>query len=218
MQHISDGFPDRIKPYLTGTTALEIGCGNGARTQEIAAYFSCLTSIDPDPALIAEANRLNRCDNITFQVGSAEKLAFPDNNFGAVLFSLSFHHIPASLMQQAIAEATRVVTPAGHVIFIEPGHEGSLIEAELLFGCCDGDERKAKALACYSMLAAEQLTEVYEFYGESFFLFDSEQDFFEHIAWKEGTQAALCDYLEYHNYKLSASRRINVFRKAQTEI
>jgi ubiquinone/menaquinone biosynthesis C-methylase UbiE len=218
MQHLNDGFRDRLKPYLAGTSALEIGCGNGTRTQEIAAYFTCLTGIDPDPDLIATANSINRCNNITFQVGSAEKLAFPDNSFGAVLFPLSFHHVPVDRMQRTIAEAARVVTPAGHVIFIEPTHEGSLIEAELLFGCCDGDERKAKALACYHMLAAKQLTEVCEFYGESLFLFDSEQDFFENIAWKEGTQAALCDYLERHNYKLSAKRRINVFRKTQKEI
>lgn len=76
----------------------------------------------------------------------------------------------------------------------------------------------SRALQVAAPIEHKQLTEVCEFYGESLFLFDSEQDFFEHIAWKEGTQAALCDYLECHNYKLSASRRINVFRKAQTEI
>lgn len=217
MQHQDDGFWNHLKPYLGGTTALEIGSGNGARTQEIASYFTRLTGIDPDPALILTANRMNRSDNLVFQIGTAEKLAFADNSFESVLFSLSFHHIPPELMQQSIVEAVRVVTPNGHVVFIEPTNEGSFIAAELLFGCCDGDERAAKAQAYNTMLAAEQMQDVSEFYGESVFMFDSDQDFFDNIACLEGSQALISDYLDVHNYSLSARRRINVFRKAQKE-
>lgn len=214
MQHFSDGYWERLKPYLAGTTALEVGCGNGARTREIAPYFKSLTGMDPGPLLIAEARRNNCLDNLVFQAGSAEDLPFPDGSFEVVLFPLSFHHIAPELMRPAIAEAVRVLTPKGSVIFIEPENEGSFIAAELLFGCCDGDERRQKALAYYTMLTSEQLTEVCEMRGESFFQFDSEQDFLENIAWLEGTRSALADYLACHDYRLSAKRRINVFRKA----
>lgn len=218
MKQSTDGFWDRLRPYLAGTVALEIGCGNGERTQDIAQYFTSLTGIDPDPMLIANANRMNRCDNLIFQIGSAEKLAFPDNSFETIIFSLSFHHVPVNLMPLAIAEAARVVIPAGHVIFIEPASEGSFIAAELLFGCCDGDESAVKSKAFEAMLASEMLSQVSELYGESFFQFDSGQDFFDNIAWLEGSQNLISEYLVCHNYQLSAKRRINIFRKAQKEI
>ncbi|SRR6266571_4198542 len=81
MKHSAEGFLDKIKPFGADRNTLEIGCGDGARSHEIAAIFSSLTGIDPDPALIEEANRHNRFENRRFLVGSAEKLGFTDECF-----------------------------------------------------------------------------------------------------------------------------------------
>ena len=130
------------------------------------------------------------------------------------MFPLSFHHIPIDKMHAAIDEATRVLKEGGYIIFIEPTYEGTFIEAEMLYGCCDGDERKEKAMAYYTMLASDKLIEVAEFNSESIFAFDSNRDFFDNIAILAGTEARIVAYLETNNLKLSAKRRVNVFRKA----
>jgi len=214
MKHLAEGFLDKIKPFGADRNTLEIGCGDGARSDEIAAIFSSLTGIDPDPALIAKANRHNSFENRRFLVGVAEKLGFADASFDLVMFPLSFHHIPIDKMHAAIAEATRVLQEGGYIIFIEPTYEGTFIDAEILYGCCDGDERKEKAMAYYSMLASDKLSEVAEFESESIFTFESKQDFFDNIAILAGTEANISNYLETYNFKLSARRRVNVFRKA----
>src|SRR5215813_9644659 len=87
---------------------------------------------------------------ITFRVGSAPDLDDLNTFFDAVVFTLSLHHIPASLMGEAIESAARVVRKSGYVIFVEPTFSGSFFEAELVFDASDGDERAQKALAYYS--------------------------------------------------------------------
>lgn len=217
MKHFAEGFLDKLKPFGSDKNTLEIGCGDGARSAEIASIFSSLTGIDPDPASIEKANRHNRFENRRFLVGVAENLEFPDASFELVIFPLSFHHIPIDKMHAAIAEATRVLKEGGYIIFIEPTYEGTFIDAEILYGCCDGDERKEKAMAYYSMLASDKMIEVAEFNSESIFAFDSKQDFFENIAILAGTEAKIIKYLEINNFKLSAKRRVNVFRKPNGE-
>ncbi len=67
------------------------------------------------------------------------------------------------------------------------------------------------------MLASDKLSELAEFESESIFTFDSKQDFFDNIAILAGTEAKIVDYLETNNFKLSAKRRINVFRKPYSQ-
>jgi len=213
MQHFAKGFLEKINPFITDKITLEIGCGDGTRSNEIAGIFKSLTGIDPEQKLIEKANKNNVFPNRTFLVGSGEKLNFSDKCFDLVIFPLSLHHIRIQSMSLSINEAIRVLNSNGRIIFIEPTFEGSFIEAEILFGCCDGDERKEKAIAYFTILNSKNMKEILEFTSESVFEFLSDQDFFDNITTSNDNKNEIAQYLKAHNYKLSAKRRINIFEK-----
>jgi ubiquinone/menaquinone biosynthesis C-methylase UbiE len=102
-------------------------------------------------------------ENTEFFEGSAEALTWPESTFDVAMFTLSLHHMDFDIMPAAIDEAIRVLRPGGTVIFLEPMPVGTFFEAEMHFGCCDGDERRELAYAKYTMLNSERLTEIEEF-------------------------------------------------------
>jgi len=213
MQHSAKDFWEKITPFITDKITLEIGCGDGSRSSEMAGFLKSLTGIDPEQRLIEKAIKNNIFPNRKFLVGSGEKLDFLDKSFDLVMFPLSLHHIPINKMSISIEEALRVLNSKGIIIFIEPTFEGSFIEAEMLFGCCDGDERREKAIAYFTILNSKNMKEILEFTSESVFEFLSDEDFFENIITPKNNKNKIIEYLKAYNYRLSAKRRINIFQK-----
>lgn len=213
MIKIDKTFFEKIKVLAAGRDVLEIGCGDGTYLQGVVQDFKSFTGIDPSPTLIKKANQKNECSFARFFVCSAEDLNFPDESFSLVIFTLSLHHIPFEKMNLAIDEAVRVVKKGGLIIFVEPTNEGSFIEAEMRYGCCDGDERKQKAFAYFSILNACKIREIEEFESEAIFDFESKADFFENIATLTGTEKDIGLFLESNDYRLRVKRRVNVFTK-----
>jgi ubiquinone/menaquinone biosynthesis C-methylase UbiE len=77
---------------LKGRRILEIGCGRGRLTREFVHLASSVVAIDPDPARIADARRLKATEgmsNVSFRVGSAERLRPSGEPFEVALFSWS---------------------------------------------------------------------------------------------------------------------------------
>jgi len=71
---------------------LEIGCGDGRLTFQIAPIASSVLAIDPDPLSIEEAageQQRRGIANIDFQVGSIERLSAAGAPFDVALFSWS---------------------------------------------------------------------------------------------------------------------------------
>ena len=71
---------------------LEVGCGDGRLTFQIAPIASSVLAIDPDRLSIDEAaaeQHRRRIANIDFQVGSIERLAARGAPFDVALFSWS---------------------------------------------------------------------------------------------------------------------------------
>lgn len=76
---------------LTGRSVLELGCGDGRLTLQFAPLASRVVAIEPDPARIALARRAAAAEgisNVTFRVGSAERLRV-GGTFDVALFSWS---------------------------------------------------------------------------------------------------------------------------------
>ncbi len=77
---------------LTGRRVLEIGCGDGRLTRQVARLASSVVAIEPDPAKIALALRQTASSgisNVSFRVGSAERLRLSGELFDVALFSWS---------------------------------------------------------------------------------------------------------------------------------
>jgi ubiquinone/menaquinone biosynthesis C-methylase UbiE len=77
---------------LNDRRILEIGCGDGRLTRQIAPLASSVVAIEPDAAKIATARRLvasQGITNVSFRVGSAQHLRLGGEPFEVALFSWS---------------------------------------------------------------------------------------------------------------------------------
>ena len=94
---------------------VEVGCGNGAFTEELIARCApaAVTAIDPSEGQLSFARTRPGAKLAQFQLGDAEALPFPDRSFDAAAMALviTFLSDPA----KAVAEMARVVRPGGMV-------------------------------------------------------------------------------------------------------
>ena len=77
---------------LRGRRILELGCGDGRLTRQLAPVASEIVAIEPDRSKVATARRLaasDGIDNVTFRVGSADRLRVRGRPFDVALFSWS---------------------------------------------------------------------------------------------------------------------------------
>ena len=207
-------FVRKIESYCSGKVVLEIGCGDGKRSREVAGSSKSWIGIDPDPVGIREASQYDLPENTKFLQGNAEALGWPDFTFDVVMFTLSLHHIDLDIMPAAIDEAVRVLRPGGVVIFLEPLPVGTFFDAEMSFGCCDGDERRELAYANFTMLDTARLKEIEEFVDQVSVEYDSFEDFTTHVPTKEKTHVQLERFLADRQFSLNEQFRLNVFEIA----
>jgi len=106
---------------LQDQEVLEIGCGDGRITSQLAGKAKRLVAIDPEAANIAEAKET--MDGVGLRIGSGECLEFPSESFDVILFTLSLHHQDSSV---ALREAKRVLRDHGRVVILEPVNNGEI--------------------------------------------------------------------------------------------
>lgn len=125
---------------LEDRDVLEIGCGDGRITADMAGKSRRLVAVEPELESLAVAK--NNIPGVAFFSSSGEALPFTDKSFDIVLFTLSLHHQDGST---ALQEALRVMRDAGRLVVIEPAVDGELAivcnlfndETEVLNGAID---------------------------------------------------------------------------------
>ncbi len=100
-----------------GMKILEIGCGLGYFTKELARTGALITAIDVSPDLLDAARVKIKQDNVTFKEEDAASLTFADNSFDSIVGSSVLHHID---IDEALKELHRVLRPGGTLCFTEP--------------------------------------------------------------------------------------------------
>jgi ubiquinone/menaquinone biosynthesis C-methylase UbiE len=218
MLRIKDDFVEKLAKAipLEDRVVLDVGCGEGIRSVEIARKCGHLTGIDPSEEAVAKANKLGLLStggvrNAFFTQGRAEVSMWRPQLFDVVTFCLSFHHVHQELMGRVIDEALYVLQPGGYVVFLEPGTEGTLFEAELEFDAFDGDEREVKKAAYKAMMSHPGLILHQEFLDETIFRFCSARDFGK-TAQPKKNHGYIEPFLRKNEFRLNAVRRINIFR------
>jgi ubiquinone/menaquinone biosynthesis C-methylase UbiE len=199
---------DSVK--LKNKVILEIGCGGGNKTVQIAKMCKMVVAIDNNLPRILDAKKENQSSNITYTQSSANPLLFEDKSFDVVIFTLSLHHLSKNEMRSAIKEAIRVTVSSGIIIFLEPTNNGSFFEAAIIFGSSDGDERLQKAYAYFEILNTKGYREIYEGFWKTTFLFDSKNDFVVSLRPKINLNN-IDTFLKKKNYRLEAEGRVNIF-------
>jgi ubiquinone/menaquinone biosynthesis C-methylase UbiE len=94
---------------------VEVGCGNGAFTEELIAHTApaAVSAIDPSEGQLAFARTREAAKLAQFRLADAQALPFPDNSFDAAAMALVITFIPDPA--KAVAEMARVVRPGGGV-------------------------------------------------------------------------------------------------------
>ena len=107
---------------LTGKDVLEIGCGRGGGTAFVFERFRprMMTAVDLAPSAIARCCSTHARPGLTFVVGDAEALPFPDASFDAVLSVESSHCYPS--VPQFLGEVSRVLRPGGVLLLADFRH------------------------------------------------------------------------------------------------
>ena len=105
---------------VTGLDMLELGCGTAYFSAWLARRGARPVGLDPTPAQLATARRLQAETGIDFPLveGAAEALPFPDHSFDMVVSEYG-----ASLWADPylwVPEATRVLRAQGRLVFLVP--------------------------------------------------------------------------------------------------
>ena len=104
---------------LTGLQALEVGCGRGGGASWLHRTFhpAAMTGVDFSAQAIALCKQRYPLPGLTFLVGDAEKLPFPDASFDAVVNVESSHCYGS--MSAFLREVARVLKPGGHFLYAD---------------------------------------------------------------------------------------------------
>lgn len=111
-QSVGDVFLDWL-PAGDSQRWLDVGCGNGAFTEQIVhrRQPADVQGIDPSAGQIAYAQARVGAAGAAFQVGDAMTLPFAANRFDAAVMALVISFVPDPA--KAVAEMTRAVRPGG---------------------------------------------------------------------------------------------------------
>jgi SAM-dependent methyltransferase len=97
-----------------GADVLELGSGPGLTTDVLRERTARLTAVELDPRLAASLQERMKNTNVEVVETDATAMPFLDGSFSAVLSFAMLHHVPsATLQDQLLAEAGRVLRPGG---------------------------------------------------------------------------------------------------------
>jgi len=103
-----------LKP---GMTVLELGCGTGSFTRELARSGADIVAIDVSPELLEIAKLNCSVPNVRFQIQNAYSLSYSEAVFDSVVGSSVLHHLE---IEEALRGVYRVLKPEGTICFTEP--------------------------------------------------------------------------------------------------
>ncbi len=211
---------------LRGKDILEIGCGKGRMTRDLAKHARRVVATDPDAAALAKARADISANNVAFIRAPNGIPEFAAESFDLVIYTLSLHHVPVAAMANSLRAAARLVGRNGCIIVVEPGNGGSFLEAKVRFGAGSGDETPAREAAIRAMHALEDWTVGETVTFRTKFRFDDDEDFFVNMlpSYRQQPETfltAVRHFLDQHRTGngiiLESGRSLNILRPCSTD-
>jgi ubiquinone/menaquinone biosynthesis C-methylase UbiE len=100
-----------------GMNVLELGCGTGLFTFELARSGAEIVAIDVSPELLEIAKAERSASNVRYEIQNAYAMTYPGATFNSVVGSSILHHLE---IEAALREIYRVLKPDGSIYFTEP--------------------------------------------------------------------------------------------------
>jgi ubiquinone/menaquinone biosynthesis C-methylase UbiE len=121
-----------LAPATTGQQILDVGCGIGysaMRLAEVVGASGHVVGVDKNEVFIREAQR--RADErglpVTFQVGDAVSLEFPDHSFDLCRTERMLMYLDQP--EQGLDELIRVLRPGGALVIFEFDYDAIIFDA-----------------------------------------------------------------------------------------
>ncbi len=207
---------------LSRKVVLEIGCGKGRITRDLAKHAKHVVASDPDAVSLETARTTITAENVEFVQAPAGVPDLPVKSFDMVIYTLSLHHVPAAEMSSSLHKAAKLLQKDGVLLVLEPGTDGSFTEAEERFGVGCGNERSEKDAAILAMRDLEGWMMGETIHFRTQFQFDNYDDFFDNMLpgyrqqpedFIEEVKTYLSLYRTVNGIILDAERRLNVLRR-----
>jgi SAM-dependent methyltransferase len=153
---------DRLATLIPveGRRMADIGCGDGALVRALTRRGAAITGVEIDARALAPALAAPAVGGERYLEGRAEALPFGDAALDTVIFFNSLHHVPVELLDDAIAEAARVLVAEGCLFVLEPIAAGAYFELTRLVE--DETFVRAEAYAALGRAGARGFTAVME--------------------------------------------------------
>lgn len=119
------GYPEQVVRWIVETSGLvegafvlEVGCGTGQLTAELARLPLRVTAIDIGPAMIRIARGHVPSGQVSFAVTSFEELGAPDASFDLIVSATAAHWIDPDVLW---ARSIRLLRPGGRLAIASVG-------------------------------------------------------------------------------------------------
>jgi ubiquinone/menaquinone biosynthesis C-methylase UbiE len=100
---------------------LEIGCGAGRLTKQLAQSFATVTALDVSTGMINYAKEHIKDKNVTFVLSDGSHLSYPNNSFDAVFSTHVFQHFNSHKdVSMILQEIFRIMKSGGTVMIHLP--------------------------------------------------------------------------------------------------
>lgn len=142
---------------LDGARIVDLGCGTGLHTRNIAAngvnrelVAYEVDTIQHEKNCAAKIAAPQDMPNIAFKLGGAQAIDEADASVDIVMMFKSLHHVPIESMPMALSEIRRVLKPGGLAYISEPIFGGEFNDVLKLFH----DEQQVRQHAFNALSAA----------------------------------------------------------------
>ncbi len=112
--------------HVEGRYLVDVGSGDGGFARALAERGADVLAIEPDERRTPLELPPAVGGRVTFEVAGGEAIPLGDGQADGVFFNRSLHHVPPDLMDRALSEARRVLTPGdGFLYVVEPDMSGT---------------------------------------------------------------------------------------------